>query len=98
MAHHSEPVRHRLKQKSSEAKPAQASPRGLSPGFDPCTAPKPKEMIAAALQKPKARGSSLAEIRGARPERPRASVYCRKPRKRYSSKKPMARKPGIQTR
>ncbi len=54
MAHHSEPVRHRLKANTSPAQPAQSRPMRDSPGLKPWVRPKPKEMRMAALQKPMA--------------------------------------------
>src|SRR6202042_3146082 len=51
MAHHNEPVRHRLKANIKPALPAQRMPMGDSPGLSPCRKPKPKEMSTAALQK-----------------------------------------------
>jgi hypothetical protein len=40
MAHHSEPVRQRLRQKTTETRPAESSPMGDSPGFLPWARPK----------------------------------------------------------
>ena len=54
MAHHSEPVRQRLKQKTMAARPAESSPMGDSPGFDLWPRPKRKEKMTAEVQKPKA--------------------------------------------
>ena len=54
MAHQREPVRQRLRQKTREARPAESSPMGDSPGLLPCPRPKRMETVAAAVQKPKA--------------------------------------------
>ena len=50
----SEPLRHRLKQKTIAASPAESKPMGDSPGFLPWPRPKRNDKSMAALQKPKA--------------------------------------------
>ena len=54
MAHQSEPVRQRLRQKTMEARPAESSPMGDSPGLLPWTRPKRTERMTAEVQKPRA--------------------------------------------
>ena len=54
MAHQSEPVRQRLRQKTRAARPAESSPMGDSPGLLPWPSPKRMEKMRAAVQKPKA--------------------------------------------
>ncbi len=54
MAHQSEPVRQRLRQKTMEARLAVSRPMGDSPGLLPWTAPKRTERMTAEVQKPRA--------------------------------------------
>src|SRR5215470_3981152 len=72
MAHQSEPVYQRLRQKMSPIAAAEKRPTGDSPGFVPWIMPKLVDKISAAHQKPI----------------PRVSVYCKYPRSSDSSKIP----------
>ena len=54
MAHHSEPVRHRLKQNTNPTSPAESRPIGDSPGLPVWPKPKRNDQIKADVQKPKA--------------------------------------------
>src|ERR1700677_3772140 len=54
IAHHKEPVRHKLRQNTIPANPAASSPIGDSPGFLLWPSPKRTEKITAAVQKPNA--------------------------------------------
>jgi hypothetical protein len=54
MAHQSEPVRQRLRQKTMAARPAESRPMGDSPGFLPWPRPKRMEKMRAEVQKPRA--------------------------------------------